>query len=71
MDSSHYKLHFDVSKKSEVYQKARKSMHLKTVRNLVIYGKNSLAKGPVTRCNFPGNLQRNSNLKRCKLVTNV
>ena len=29
------------------------------------------AKGPVTRCNFPGNLQRNSTLKRCKLVTNV
>ena len=29
------------------------------------------AKGPVTRCNFPGNLQRNSALKRCKLVTNV
>ena len=28
-------------------------------------------KGPVTRCNFPGNLQRNSTLKRCKLVTNV
>ena len=31
----------------------------------------SCAKGPVTRCNFPGNLQRNSTLKRCKLVTNV
>ena len=29
------------------------------------------SKGPVTRCNFPGNLQRNSTLKRCKLVTNV
>ena len=24
-----------------------------------------------TRCNFPGNLQRNSTLKRCKLVANV
>ena len=31
----------------------------------------SCAKGPVTRCNFPGNLQRNSTLKRCKLVMNV
>ena len=31
----------------------------------------SCAKGAVTRCNFPGNLQRNSTLKRCKLVTNV
>ena len=31
----------------------------------------SCAKCPVTRCNFPGNLQRNSTLKRCKLVTNV
>ena len=28
----------------------------------------SCAKGPVTRCNFLGNLQRNSALKRCKLV---
>ena len=33
--------------------------------------KKTCAKGPVTRCNFPGNLQRNSTLKRCKLVTNV
>ena len=32
---------------------------------------NRCAKGPVTRRNFPGNLQRNSTLKRCKLVTNV
>ena len=31
----------------------------------------SCAKGPVTPCNFPGNLQLNSTLKRCKLVTNV
>ena len=31
----------------------------------------SCAKGPVTRCNFSANLQRNSALKRCKLVTNV
>ena len=29
------------------------------------------AKGPVARCNFPGNLRRNSTLKRYKLVTNV
>ena len=29
------------------------------------------AKGPVARCNFPGNLQRNSTLKTCQLVTNV
>ena len=28
----------------------------------------SCAKGHVTRCNFLGNLQRNSALKRCKLV---
>ena len=28
-------------------------------------------KGPVTRCNFSCNLQRNSTLKRCKFVTNV
>ena len=28
----------------------------------------SCAKGPVTWCNFLGNLQRNSALKRCKLV---
>ena len=27
--------------------------------------------GPVTRCNFSCNLQRNSTLKRCKLMTNV
>ena len=31
----------------------------------------SCAKGPVTRCNFTGNLQRNSTLTRCKLVTYV
>ena len=31
----------------------------------------SCAKGFVTRCNFPGNLQRNSTLKRCKFVMNV
>ena len=31
----------------------------------------SCAKGPVTRCNFTGNLQRNSTLTRCKLVTHV
>ena len=31
----------------------------------------NLDKGPVTRCNFPCNLQRNSTLKRCKFVTNV
>ena len=31
-----------------------------------------IKKDPVTRCNFPGKLQRNSTLnKRCKLVTNV
>ena len=30
-----------------------------------------LSKGPVTRCNFSCNLQRNSPLKRCKFVTNV
>ena len=29
------------------------------------------SKGPVTRCNFSCNLQRNSTLKRCKFVTNV
>ena len=29
------------------------------------------SKGPVTRCNFSCNLQRNSALKRCKFVTNV
>ena len=28
-------------------------------------------KGPVTRCNFSCNLQRNSTLKRCTFVTNV
>ena len=28
-------------------------------------------KGPDTRCNFSCNLQRNSTLKGCKLVTNV
>ena len=28
-------------------------------------------KGPVTRCNFSCNLQRNSTFKRCKFVTNV
>ena len=27
--------------------------------------------GPVTRCNFSCNLQRNSTLKGCKFVTNV
>ena len=27
--------------------------------------------GPVTRCNFSCNLQRNSTFKRCKFVTNV
>ena len=30
-----------------------------------------MPKGPVTRCNFSCNLQRNSTLKRCKFVTNV
>ena len=33
--------------------------------------KHALPKGPVTRCNFSCNLQRNSTLKRCKFVTNV
>ena len=28
-------------------------------------------KGPVTRYNFPGELKRNSTLKKCKSVTNV
>ena len=29
------------------------------------------SEGPVIRCNFSCNLQRNSTLKRCKFVTNV
>ena len=48
-------------------------------KNIVVFIKSSsvwfkttwCAKGPVTRCNFLGNLQRNSTLKRCKLVANV
>ena len=34
--------------------------------NVVIF-----SKVPVTRCNISCNLQRNSNLKRCKFVANV
>ena len=48
-------------------------------KNIVVFIRSSkvwfkttwCAKGPVTWCNFPGNLQRNFTLKRCKLVTNV
>ena len=37
------------------------------IQNLIA----GITKGRVTRCNFSFNLQRNSTLKRCKLVTNV
>ena len=46
--------------------------HCSMIRSSKVWFKTtSCAKGPVTRCNFPGNLERNSTLKRCKLVTNV
>ena len=52
----------------EIYQK---SIVVFIRNSKVRFKTTSCAKGPVTRCNFPGNLQRNSTLKRCKLVTNV
>ena len=55
-----------------VSKRCRKECTRKFAMNLsfndVKYGKihACYTKGPVTRCNFPGNLQRNSTLKRCK-----
>ena len=55
------KCSFQIYKKSIVY--------IVFIRSSKVWFKTtSCAKGPVTRCNFPGNLQRNSTLKRCKLV---
>ena len=52
----------------QIYQKSI----VEFIRSSKVWFKTTwCAKGPVTRCNFPGNLQRNSTLKRCKLVTNV
>ena len=53
------------------FQKYEKSSVIFIRSSKVWFKKTWCAKGPVTRCNFPGNLQRNSTLKRCKLVTNV
>ena len=53
----------------QIYQK---SIVVLFIRSLKVWFKTtSRAKGPVTRCNFPGNLECNSTLKRCKLKTNV
>ena len=52
----------------QIYQKS----NVVFIRSSKVWFKTTwCAKGPVTRCNFPGNLQRNSTLKRCQLVTNV
>ena len=47
------------------------SAHPYIMLNLFTLQNFSNTKGPVTRCNFSCNLQRNSTLKRCKFVTNV
>ena len=48
----------------QIYQKSI----LVFIRSSKVWFKTtSCAKGPVTRCNFLGNLQRNCALKRCKL----
>ena len=50
----------------QIYQKSI----LVFIRSSKVWFKTtSCAKGPATRCNFLGNLQRNCALKRCKLVS--
>ena len=51
-----------------LFQIYQKSIVVFIRSSKVSFKTTSCAKGPVTRCNFLGNLQRNSALKRCKLV---
>ena len=51
-----------------LFQIYQKSIVVLIRSSWVSFKTTSCAKGPVTRCNFLGNLQRNSALKRCKLV---
>ena len=53
------------------FEKYEKSMVVFIRCSKVWFKTTWCAIGSVTRCNFPGNLQRNYTLKRSKLVTNV
>ena len=64
---SHYQNEMGRDLKLDFYTQNNPNLHKQAVDDLKQLGIVVHSKGPVTRCNFSGNLQRYSTLGRCKI----